>query len=145
MTSVNFYSNLNNLLEQIKTKIKTIESVKEVSTKLRLNDKDYIFPRVDILPEREVFTEEYIGDGTRKCIFTIRLIPALKSFDELVGADYLLELTGKTYDAVMSLRDEIIHSYADDLYISMVENSYFTGKNYILYLSSMLLNCELRF
>ena len=145
MTSVNFYSNLNNLLDQIKTKIKTIESVKEVSTKLRLNDKDYIFPRVDILPEREVFTEEYIGDGTRKCIFTIRIIPALKSFDDSTGADDLLKLTGKVYDAVMSLRDEIIHSYADDIYVGLVENHYITGKNYILYISSLLLNAELRF
>ena len=57
MTSVDYYSHLNNLLDQIKTKIKTISGIAEVSTKLRLNDKDYIFPRVDILPEREVFSE----------------------------------------------------------------------------------------
>lgn len=145
MTSKDYYSHLNNLLDKIQEKIKTISGIKEVSTKLRLNDKDYIFPRVDILPEREVFTEERIGNGTRRCVFTVRIIPAIKSYDELVGADDLLELTGKVYDAVMTLREDLLHDYTDDVYVSLVENSYFTGKNYILYLSSMLLNCELRF
>ena len=145
MTSINYYSHLNALLDKIELKMKTISDVKEVSTKLRLNDKDYLFPRIDILPEREQFFEERIHDGTRKCVFTIRIIPALKSFDNLTGADDLLELTGKVYDGIMSLRDEIIHDYADDIYISTIENFYFTATNYILYLSSILVICELRF
>jgi hypothetical protein len=145
MTSVNYYSHLNDLLNQIETKLKTISDVKEVSTKLRLNDKDYLFPRIDILPEREQFFEERIHDGTRKCVFTIRVIPAIKSYDNISGADDLLELTGKVYDAIMSLRDSILHEYADDIYVSIVENYYFTGDNYILYLSSIMVICELRF
>jgi len=140
-----YFDNINSIIEAIVTSLKTIDGVKEVGTKLRASDKDYIFPRVDVLPEREMFREYKIPGDMRHCLFTIRVIPAIKSYNESQGTSDLLKLTGQVYDKILSLRNTILHNLADDIYVNSIENFYFAVENYVLYVSSIIVVIEVRF
>jgi len=140
------YDNIINIVNKIKTWLKTdIPEVKEVLTGLRMNEREYIFPRIDILPEREVIDEIRIGDIIHSCKVSIRILPAIKEYDYKKGSEELLKLTGKVYDTIYNHRMEIIPTECIDLYIDTIENYYFTGDNYLLYVSSIMTMLELHF
>lgn len=140
------YENIINIVNKIKLWLKSdIPEVKEVSTGLKLNEREYIFPRIDILPEREVIDEIRIGNIIHSCKVSIRILPAIKEYDHKKGSEELLKLTGKVYDSIYNHRLEVVPHECVDLYIDTIENHYFTGDNYVLYVSSIMTMLELHF
>ena len=140
-----YYDRIYGLLELLKDRIsKAIPSFKEVSYSVRTNDKDYQFPRLEILIEREELSDEIIGDDYNLCLVTIRLIPFVKSFKKEYGTQEILKLTGELYDLIYKIRKEERHALFDDLYVDTIENYYFIGENYVLYSASLIIKAELR-
>ena len=140
-----YYENINGLLELLKDRIsKAIPSFKEVSYSVRTNDKDYQFPRLEILMEREELSDEIIGDDYNLCLATIRLIPFVKCYSKESGTERILRLTGELYDLIYKIRKEEKHALFDDLYVDTIENYYFLGDNYVLYSASLIIKAELR-
>jgi len=141
-----YYQKLKAVVDYLKSSFEELSDIQEIGTKLRLAEKNYLFPRIDILPEREVIREEKIHNGERLCTFTLRIVPALKSYNEIKGSLDLLKLTGDVYDKIYDKRRDFIkRGIGDDIYVDTIENHYFKGNNFVLYLSSIMLICELRF
>ena len=140
-----YYDSLNGMLELLKGRINSnIPEFKEVSYSIRTNDKDYIFPRCEIIAEREEISNEIIGDDYNFCLATIRLIPFVKSYAKESGTQEILKLTGELYDLIYKIRKEEKHTLFDDLYVDVIENFYFIGDNYVLYSASLIIKVELR-
>jgi len=141
----NYYESLNGLLELLKDRISSaITEFKEVTCSIRTDDKNYAFPRCEIVPEREEISNEIIGDNHNFCLATIRLIPFVKCYSKESGSQEILKLTGKLYDLVYKIRKEEKHTLFDDLYVDVIENFYFIGDNYVLYSASLIIKVELR-
>ena len=141
----NYYESLSGLLELLKNRIsENIPEFKEVSYSIKQNDKDYTFPRCEIVPEREEISNEIIGDNYNVCLATIRLIPFVKCYSKESGTEEILKLTGELYDLVYKIRNEEKHTLFDDLYVDVIENFYFIGDNYVLYSASLIIKVELR-
>lgn len=138
-----YYESIINILLKLKEILSSIKEVKEVCTKLKATANEYVFPRIDILPERQVIEEGPICSNTRHLIFTIRIVPALKAYTSDVGTDELLKITGQIYDLVYANRPQFLHELCDDIRVDNIENFYFTGDNYVLYVASIICVCEL--
>lgn len=143
----NYYNIITSILKLLKTEIeKNIPEILEVSLTIRTDDKNIKFPRVEIIPERQVVADEVIGDDYNFWDLSIRLLPFVKSYAKEEATDQLLKITGKLCDLVYKIRKRESHKgLFDDLVIESVENYFFRGDNYILYGASILLKFDVRF
>ena len=101
MVEYNYYSVITSILKLLKTEIeKDIPEILEVSLTIRTDDKNIKFPRVEIIPERQVIVDEVIGDGYNFWDLSIRLLPFVKSYAKEEATDQLLKITGKLCDLI---------------------------------------------
>lgn len=136
--TMNVYDTIDSILNLIQDKIsKKVPEFKDVSQKIRLEDRDTSFPNCTIIPVEEIFEAATIGTDYQDCIFSVQIVIQVKKLKEAQGFQDLLRITGKVVDALFELRRESRNEIFYSLDIDKVDNDHYLGDNYALYSSSI--------
>lgn len=138
------------ILDQIDTVLKADitgsysgKSIAEISKKVRLNDADYKFPRIDILPVEDKITDQYGIGGKRMHSIGIDVICSLSAeMNDETGAADLVAFVGDVHDSLKDERTIALSSKVDDIYIETIDYDYAITKNSVLYIGRIVLRCE---
>ena len=118
---------------------------KEVTTALKLDERERNFPHVIILPKREIIENTIINDGFCNCEFTTDVIIEVRQYKKDAGVGELLKLTGDVVDTLFKMRNNEVHKLFDDLVIDGIQNNFTQGQNFILYSSIITIRFSFMF
>jgi hypothetical protein len=142
---MDYSTSITGIINQIDTVLEDLNIFEEVTTNVRLEQKNYLFPRADILIDRDELVDEIISMPHRLHRLTIRVIMAYKAYRQEDGLSNIIDLMGFVHDSIEDQRRLHLNDLVDDIWIHSTEYSYIVGQdNIMLYVANVLLYVDFR-
>jgi len=126
-------ASLNNILNTLEASLNASAGASQVLTSIRLEDKEYKFPNITILPEADSVEDIAIG-GARRHTISVDIHCSLKSYKgNEQGTDSLISFLGNVVQVIDDKRRDRLNGYCEDIYLNAVDYHYFPVDNYIIY------------
>jgi len=126
-------ASLNNILNTLESSLNVVLGEAQVSTSIKLDEKDYKFPNITILPRSDKIEYIAIG-GTKRHTISVDLHCSVKSYQgNEVGTDNLITLLGAVVQIINDKQVDRLNGYCEDIYINNIDYNYFSVEDFILY------------
>ncbi len=126
-------SSLNNILNTLEASLNTVVGANQVSTSIRLDEKDFKFPNITILPTSDHIERIAIG-GARRHTLSVDVRCTLKSYHgNEVGTKDLISFLGAIVQVIDDKGVDRLNGYCEDIYINDIDYRYYSVEDFILY------------